>query len=93
MLSKPPDISKENYQMCPLMNYFCSSYLFELKVCKRIEVIYQAWDAVFQHQMRHWEGSWKKDALRSIVDELPGVSSGHETLSQMRDINSQTKWF
>ena len=33
----------------------------------------------------------KKDALRSIVDELPGVSSGDETLSQMRDINSQTK--
>ena len=33
----------------------------------------------------------KKDALRSIVDELAGVSSGDETLSQMRDINSQTK--
>ena len=33
----------------------------------------------------------KNDALRSIVDELPGVSSGDETLSQMRDINSQTK--
>ena len=33
----------------------------------------------------------KNDAQRSIVDELPGVSSGDETPSQMRDINSQTK--
>ena len=45
------------------------------------DVIYQAWDAVFHHQMEHWEESWKYDAQRSIFDELPG------------DIISQTKWF
>ena len=38
-------------------------------------VIYQAWDAVFHHQMKHWEESWKYDAQRSIFDELQGVSS------------------
>ena len=25
------------------------------------DVIYQAWDAVFYHQMKHWEESWKYD--------------------------------
>ena len=27
----------------------------------KIEVIYQAWDAVFNHQMKHREESWKYD--------------------------------
>ena len=57
------------------------------------EVIYQTWDAVFHHHMKHREESWKYDAQRSILDELRGVSSGDETLCQMFDITSQTKWF
>ena len=36
---------------------------------------------------------WKYDAQRSIFDGLRGVSSGDETLCQMLDITSQTKWF
>ena len=56
-------------------------------------VIYQTWDAVFHHQMRHREESWKYDARRSIFDELQGVSSGKETLCRMFDISSQTKSF
>ena len=52
------------------------------KVSQKIgDVIYQEWDAVFHHQVEHWEESWKYDAQRSIFDELPG------------DIISQTKWF
>jgi len=31
--------------------------------------MYQAWDAVFHHQMKHWEESWKYDAQWSIFDE------------------------
>ena len=27
----------------------------------KIEVIYQAWDAEFNHQMKHREESWKYD--------------------------------
>ena len=57
------------------------------------EVIYQTWDVVFHHQMKHWEESWKYDAQRSIFDELRGVSSGDETLCWMLDITSQTKWY
>ena len=57
------------------------------------EVIYQTWDAVFHHQMKHREESWKYDAQRSIFDELRGVSSGDETLCRMFDISSQTKSF
>ena len=57
------------------------------------EVIYRALDAVFHHQMKHWEESWKYDAQRSIFDELRGVLSGDETLYRMLDITSQTKWF
>ena len=56
-------------------------------------VIYQTWDAVFHHQMKHREESWKYDAQRSIFDELRGVSSGDETLCRMFDISSQTKSF
>ena len=58
-----------------------------------MEVIYQTWDAVFYHQMKHQEESWKYDAQRSIFDELRGVSSGDETLCRMFDISSQTKSF
>ena len=31
--------------------------------------------------MKHREESWKYDAKRSIFDELRGVSSGNETVS------------
>ena len=54
-------------------------------------VIYQAWDAGFHHQMKHWKERWKYDVQR--LDELRGVPSGDETLCQMLDITSQTKWF
>ena len=36
----------------------------EAKRC--LTVIYRAWDAVFYHQMKHREESWKYDAKRSI---------------------------
>ena len=45
------------------------------------------------HQMKHGEESWKYDLQQSIFDELRGVSSDDETLCQMLDITSQTKWF
>ena len=41
----------------------------------------------------NWEESWKYEAQQSIFDELRGVSSGDETVCQMLDITSQTKWF
>ena len=41
-------------------------------------------NAVFHHQLKHWEESWKYDAQWSIFDKLQGVSSGDETrLSHM----------
>ena len=55
--------------------------------------IYKAWDAMFHHQMKYWEESWKYDAQRSIFDELRGVSSGDEILCRMLDITCQRKWF
>ena len=58
-----------------------------------VHVIYQAWEAVFHHQMKHAEESWKYDAQQSIFDEFRGVSSDDETLCQMLHITSQTKWF
>ena len=58
-----------------------------------VHVIYQAWDAVFHHQMKDWEESWKYDTQQSIFDKFRGVSSDDETLCQMLDITSQTKWF
>ena len=57
------------------------------------QVTYQPWDAVFHHQMKHREESWKYDAQRSIFDELRDVSSGHKTLCRMLVITSQTIWF
>ena len=39
-------------------------------------VIYQALDAVFHHQMKRREESWKYDMQQSIFEELWGVSSG-----------------
>jgi len=63
-------------------------------VRQEVQVIYQAWDVVFHHQMKHQEESWKYDAQRSIFDELRGVSSGDETqMCPMLDITSQTNWF
>ena len=51
----------------------------------KLNVIYQAWDAVFYHQMKHREPLW------SIFDKLWGHPE--ETLSKKLDITSQTKWF
>ena len=51
--------------------------------------IYQAWDPVFDHQMKQWEESWKYDVQR--LAELRGVPSGDEKVCQMLDISSQTK--
>ena len=59
----------------------------------KLEAVYQAYEAVFHHQMKQLEESWKYDVQRSIFDELRGVSSGDETLCRMLDITSQTKWF
>ena len=42
--------------------------------------MYQAWDVVFHHQMKHREESWKYDEQWSIFNKLRGVSSGDETL-------------
>ena len=56
-------------------------------------VMYQAWDPVFHHQMKHREESWKYDTQWSIFYELWGASSFDETLSKVLDITSQTKWF
>ena len=54
---------------------------FDRKGTRFLYVIYQTWDAVFHHQMKHREESWKYDAQRSIFDQLRGVSSGDETVS------------
>ena len=59
----------------------------------KLEAVYQAYEAVFHHQMKQLEESWKYDMQWSIFDELRGVSSGDETLCRMLDITSQTKWF
>ena len=56
-----------------------------------LAVIYQTWDAVFHHQMKHWVEGWKYDAQQSIFGELRGVSSGEQTLCWMLDTASQ-RW-
>ena len=33
--------------------------MWELANMEIIEVMYQVWDTVFHHQMKHWEESWK----------------------------------
>ena len=71
---------------------FLSETVLE-KEFKEFEVIYEAWDAVFQQQMKHWEKSCKYDAQWTIFDELRRVSYGDEILCRMLDITSQTKWF
>ena len=48
-----------------------------------LEVTYQAWDALFHHQKKHREDSWKYDAQPNIFNELRGVPSGDETLCRM----------
>ena len=89
----------------PLCLTFCQldeSDFFRWCICRvsqrcinvnSVEVIYQEWDAVFHHQMKHWEESWKYDVQWSIFEELWDLSPGDETLCQMLDITSQTKWF
>ena len=69
--------------------YILGQFYFYKKIITYLEVIYQAWDAVFHHQMKHQE-DWKYDAKRSIFDELRGVLSGDKTLCQMLDNTSQT---
>ena len=64
-----------------------------IKLMCGVDVIYQVWDAVFHYQVKQREESWKYDAQQSIFDEFWGVSSGDESLCQMLDITSQTKWF
>ena len=51
------------------------------------QVIYQAWDAVFYHQMKHQEESGKYDAQQSIFWQTSRclIWSGNETLWQMLD--------
>ena len=61
--------------------YYWNSGLDEEFKYKTFEVIYQAWELVFHHHRKHWQESWKYNAQRSIFDELRGVSSGDETLS------------
>ena len=48
-----------------------------------LEVTYQAWDALFHHQKKHREDSWKYDAQPNIFNKLRGVPSGDETLCRM----------
>ena len=56
------------------------------------DVIYQAWDVVFYHQMNR-EERWQDEAQRSIFDELRGVLSGDKKVCRMLYITSQTKLF
>ena len=50
------------------------------------EKIYQTFDSVFHHQMKHLEVRQKYSAARRIFNSLLGVSSGDETLHLMFDI-------
>ena len=43
------------------MGFHPEFLMWELANIEIIEVIYQAWDTVFHHQMKHWEESWKYD--------------------------------
>ena len=45
--------------------YILGQFHFYKNITTCLEVIYQAWDAVFHHQMKHRE-DWKYDAQRSI---------------------------
>ena len=94
--------TKSHARLCPFDKPIKSLYFrsfvvsvlfarFHFKVTRKS--LYQAWHAVFHHQMKHREESWKQDALRSIFDEFRGVSSSAETLCRMLDITSQRKWF
>ena len=47
---------------------------------------YQAFDTVFQHQMKHLEIRQKYLAARLVFNSLLGVSSGDDTLRLMLDI-------
>ena len=54
------------------------------------EKIYQTFDTVFHHQMKHLEVRQKYSAARRMFNSLLGVSSGDETLHLMFDILLQT---
>ena len=58
----------------------------------RFEVIYQTFDTVFHHHMKHLEVRQKYSATRRIFNSLLGVSSGDETLRLMFDILLQIWW-
>ena len=45
----------------------------------QFHLMYPEGDAKFNHQMKHWEESWKYDVQWSIFNKLQGVSSGDET--------------
>ena len=45
----------------------------------QFHLIYPEGDAEFNHQMKHWEQSWKYDVQWSIFNKLQGVSSGDQT--------------
>jgi len=58
---------------------------------ERVQVIDITWKAVFDHNSKHREQSWKYDAQRSIFDELRGVWKFGQTRSWVFDICSQSK--
>ena len=63
---------------------FISCFCF---VCAfSFQVIYQTFDTVFHHRMKHLEVRQKYSAARRIFNSLLGVSSGDETLCRMFDI-------
>ena len=53
--------------------------------------MYQARDAVFHHQIKHREESWKYDAQRSISDELRGASSAWYYFSNKMILQGEIK--
>ena len=59
---------------------------------KIVDVIYQAWDVVFHHEMNHREKSWK-DAQQSVFNELQGVKSLCRMLDRVLILPLKRKWF
>ena len=57
-----------------------------MRIISVIYVIYQTFDTVFHHQMKHLEVRQKYSPARRIFNSLLGVSSGDETLHLMFDI-------
>ena len=54
-------------------------------------VIYQAWDAVIHHQMKHREESWKYDMQLSILDKLRGEIKDAKMNSFLSDFQPRIK--